>query len=48
MDLNSRISDFDLKEEDVLNYAALGNGVNNKDSIDSLKKSLLSRERLAV
>ncbi|KAK9910308.1 hypothetical protein M0R45_034276 [Rubus argutus] len=40
------ISDFDLKEEDVLNYAALGNGVNNKDSIDSLKKSLLSRERV--
>ncbi|PRQ58287.1 putative transcription factor C2H2 family [Rosa chinensis] len=40
------VSDFDLKEEDVLNYAALGNGVNNKESIDSLKKSLLSRERV--
>ncbi|XP_004308338.1 PREDICTED: uncharacterized protein LOC101305223 [Fragaria vesca subsp. vesca] len=39
------VSDFDLKEEDVLNYAALGNGVNNKESIDSLKRSLLSRER---
>nr|XP_011468977.1 PREDICTED: myosin-11-like isoform X3 [Fragaria vesca subsp. vesca] len=32
------VSDFDLKEEDVLNYAALGNGVNNKESIDSLKR----------
>ncbi|KAL6126232.1 hypothetical protein ACLB2K_074283 [Fragaria x ananassa] len=40
------VSDFDLKEEDVLNYAALGNGVNNKESIDSLKMSLLSRERV--
>ncbi|XP_050387629.1 uncharacterized protein LOC126803935 [Argentina anserina] len=40
------VSDFDLKEEEVLNYAAFGNGVNNKESIDSLKRSLLSCERV--
>ncbi|OIW02004.1 hypothetical protein TanjilG_11597 [Lupinus angustifolius] len=38
-------SDLDLDEEDVLRLATLGNGANNKDTIDTLKKSLVLRNK---
>ncbi|KAK7274305.1 hypothetical protein RIF29_15388 [Crotalaria pallida] len=39
------VSDLDLREEDVLKLATLGNGANSKDTIDTLKKSLVLRNR---
>ncbi|KAJ7962461.1 E3 ubiquitin-protein ligase TRAIP-like [Quillaja saponaria] len=39
------MSDLDLDEEEILKLAALGNGANNKDTIDILRKSLVMRNR---
>ncbi|XP_021807968.1 uncharacterized protein LOC110751769 isoform X2 [Prunus avium] len=39
------VSDLDLDEEDVLKIAALGNGANNKDTIDVLRTSLVMSNR---
>ncbi|KAE9605375.1 hypothetical protein Lal_00025419 [Lupinus albus] len=38
-------SDLDLDEEDVVRLATLGNGANSKDTIDTLKKSLVLRNK---
>ncbi|KAI4355143.1 hypothetical protein L6164_003943 [Bauhinia variegata] len=39
------VSDLDLDEEDIMKYASLGNGANSKDMIDTLRKSLVLRNR---
>ncbi|CAL0315028.1 unnamed protein product [Lupinus luteus] len=39
------VSDLDLDEEDILKLATLGNGANSKDTIDTLKKSLVLRNK---
>ncbi|KAK7349482.1 hypothetical protein VNO77_06884 [Canavalia gladiata] len=39
------VSDLDLDEEEVLKLATLGNGANSKDTIDTLKRSLVMRNR---
>ncbi|XP_061349802.1 uncharacterized protein LOC133295040 [Gastrolobium bilobum] len=39
------VSDLDLDEEEVLKLATLGNGANSKDTIDTLKRSLVLRNR---
>lgn len=39
------VSDLNLDEEEVLRLATLGNGANSKDTIDTLKKSLVLRNR---
>ncbi|KAG2720436.1 hypothetical protein I3760_02G035000 [Carya illinoinensis] len=39
------VSDLDLDEEKVLKLASFGNGANNKDTIDILRKSLVMRNR---
>lgn len=39
------MSDLDLDEEKVLKLASFGNGANNKDTIDILRKSLVMRNR---
>ncbi|MED6135743.1 hypothetical protein PIB30_049437 [Stylosanthes scabra] len=39
------VSDLDLNEEEVLKYATLGNGFNDKDTIDTLSKSMVRRNR---
>ncbi|BBG97585.1 RING/U-box superfamily protein [Prunus dulcis] len=39
------VSDLDLDEEDVLKIAALGNGADNKDTIDVLRTSLVMSNR---
>ena len=41
----SRVSDLDLDEGEVLKLASFGNGANNKDTIDILRKSLVMRNR---
>ncbi|CAB4300492.1 unnamed protein product [Prunus armeniaca] len=42
------VSDLDLDEEDVLKIAALGNGADNKDTIDVLRTSLVMSNRSAT
>ncbi|MED6195129.1 hypothetical protein PIB30_035055 [Stylosanthes scabra] len=39
------VSDLDLNEEEVLKYATLGNGFNDKDTIDTLSRSMVRRNR---
>nr|POE83757.1 e3 ubiquitin-protein ligase rnf5 [Quercus suber] len=39
------VSDLDLDEGEVLKLASFGNGANNKDTIDILRKSLVMRNR---
>ncbi|KAE7999442.1 hypothetical protein FH972_003875 [Carpinus fangiana] len=39
------VSDLDLDEEEVLKLASFGNAANNKDTIDILRKSLVTRNR---
>ncbi|KAJ0112882.1 hypothetical protein Patl1_00506 [Pistacia atlantica] len=39
------VSDLNLDENEVLKFASLGNGANNKDTIDVLRKSLVIRNR---
>ncbi|KAK7389896.1 hypothetical protein VNO78_25193 [Psophocarpus tetragonolobus] len=39
------VSDLDIDEEEVLKLATLGNGTNSKDTIDTLKRSLVMRNR---
>lgn len=39
------MSDLNLDEDEVLKFAILGNGVNNKDTIDVLRKSLVIRNK---
>nr|KYP77126.1 hypothetical protein KK1_021397 [Cajanus cajan] len=39
------VSDLDIDEEEVLKLATLGNGANSKDTIDTLKRSLVMRNR---
>ncbi|KAF3441575.1 hypothetical protein FNV43_RR15489 [Rhamnella rubrinervis] len=39
------VTDVDLDEEEVLKLASFGNGANNKDTIDVLRKSLVMRNR---
>lgn len=39
------VSDLNLDEDEVLKFAILGNGVNNKDTIDVLRKSLVIRNK---
>ncbi|XP_027337381.1 uncharacterized protein LOC113851095 [Abrus precatorius] len=39
------VSDLDLDEDEVLKLATLGNGANSKDTIDTLKRSLVLRNR---
>ncbi|KOM57267.1 hypothetical protein LR48_Vigan11g029900 [Vigna angularis] len=39
------VSDLDLDEEEVLKLATFGNGANSKDTIDTLKRSLVMRNR---
>ncbi|KAK4593846.1 hypothetical protein RGQ29_017789 [Quercus rubra] len=39
------VSDLDLNEGEVLKLASFGNGANNKDTIDILRKSLVMRNR---
>ena len=41
----SRVSDLDLDEGEVLKLASFGNGANNKDTVDILRKSLVMRNR---
>lgn len=41
----SRVSDLNLDEDEVLKFASLGNGANNRDTIDILRKSLVIRNR---
>ncbi|RDX62595.1 hypothetical protein CR513_59057, partial [Mucuna pruriens] len=43
--LHRRVSDLDIDEEEVLKLATLGNGANSKDTIDTLKRSLVMRNR---
>lgn len=40
-----RVSDLKLDEEEVLKLASLGDGVNSKETIDVLKKSLVIRNK---
>ncbi|KAE9595459.1 putative transcription factor C2H2 family [Lupinus albus] len=42
------VSDVDLDEEDILKLATLGNGANSKDTIDTLKKSLVLRNKFVL
>ncbi|ESW07131.1 hypothetical protein PHAVU_010G104100 [Phaseolus vulgaris] len=39
------VSDLDIDEEEVLKLATFGNGANSKDTIDTLKRSLVMRNR---
>lgn len=39
------VSDLDLDEGEVLKLASFGNGANNKDTVDILRKSLVMRNR---
>ncbi|KHN25586.1 hypothetical protein glysoja_041759, partial [Glycine soja] len=39
------VFDLDIDEEEVLKLATLGNGANSKDTIDTLKRSLVMRNR---
>ncbi|CAJ1950240.1 unnamed protein product [Sphenostylis stenocarpa] len=39
------VSDLDIDEEEVLKLATFGNGANSKDTVDTLKKSLVMRNR---
>ncbi|KAJ4728213.1 E3 ubiquitin-protein ligase TRAIP-like [Melia azedarach] len=39
------VSDLNLDEDEVLKFASLGNGANNKDTIDVLRKSLVTRNK---
>ncbi|KAH9787692.1 RING-type domain-containing protein [Citrus sinensis] len=39
------VSDLNLDEDEVLKFALLGNGANNKDTIDVLRKSLVIRNK---
>lgn len=41
----SRVSDLSLEEDDVLMLALLGNNAKTKDTIDTLVKSLVIRNR---
>lgn len=41
----TRVSDFNLDEEEVLKLASLGKEANNKETIDVLKKSLVIRNK---
>lgn len=42
------MTDVDLEEEEVLKLASFGNGANNKDTIDVLRKSLVMRNRFII
>ena len=42
---SSRVSDISLEEDDVLKLALLGNNAKTKDTIDTLVKSLVIRNR---
>lgn len=46
--LLSRVTDVDLDEDEVLKLASFGNGANNKDTIDVLRKSMVMRNRLVI
>ncbi|XP_057454692.1 uncharacterized protein LOC130746161 isoform X2 [Lotus japonicus] len=39
------VADVDLDEDEILKLATLGNGANSKDTIDTLKRSLVLRNR---
>ncbi|KAL5062336.1 hypothetical protein RYX36_024073 [Vicia faba] len=39
------VSDLDLGEDEVLKLATLGNGANSKETVDTLKRSLVLRNR---
>ncbi|CAJ1965148.1 unnamed protein product [Sphenostylis stenocarpa] len=39
------VTDLDIDEEEVLKLATFGNGANSKDTVDTLKKSLVMRNR---
>ncbi|KAG5068697.1 hypothetical protein JHK85_001074 [Glycine max] len=39
------VSDLDIDEEEVLKLATLGNGANSKDTIDTLKRCMVMRNR---
>ena len=43
--LHRGVFDLDIDEEEVLKLATLGNGANSKDTIDTLKRSLVMRNR---
>jgi len=44
----SRVSDLSLEEDDVLKLALLGNNAKTKDTIDTLVKSLVIRNRFVT
>ncbi|KAL5179941.1 hypothetical protein HKD37_01G001159 [Glycine soja] len=45
LSLHRRVSDLDIDEEEVLKLATLGNGANSKDTIDTLKRCMVMRNR---
>lgn len=40
------MSDLDIGEDEVLKLATLGNGTNSKETVDTLTRSLVLRNRL--
>lgn len=43
-----RVVDPNLDEDEILKLATLGNGANSKDTIDTLRRSLVMRNRLVL